>query len=203
MSLLVRMHQAKALRRTPMPHLNQTGSMYSVCTIIRCKSRWSSIQISVASIVRTCPSGSFTASSIDRHRVKGYDTIRRQFSGDAKPFSRRKGGGAPSSPSSSSGSDFNVQAALAIVQIYRAVEGLIPMNKGYSLSTTSHMNVIEEAAVLVKKGVWADCEPIIKKLAYADQPLSLTLGVAERGTLFARILLRAYVYAYTTHHVDE
>jgi hypothetical protein len=125
-------------------------------------------------------------------------TATRAFS-DAKPFSRKRPGAAAASAAAGlPGTDFNTRAAAALVQIYRALSPLLPMNDGFKWSSphSSQVEVLHRVADAyaaaggtgTSSGSIADtAQSVLAPIAQADTAFAVSLdcGPARGSYLFS------------------
>jgi len=126
-------------------------------------------------------------------------TATRAFS-DAKPFSRKRPGAAASAAAAGQpGTDFNTRAAAALVQIYRALSPLLPMNDGFKWSSPhpSQVEVLQRVAdayaaaggtgISSGSSSGSSADTVLAPIAQADTAFAVSLdcGPARGSYLFS------------------
>jgi hypothetical protein len=167
----------------PLRHLSCAGGVVDGLLLMR--------QVGAASSPRSHP-------AVPAPTHGAITTATRAFS-DAKPFSRKRPGAAAAAAAAGlPGTDFNTRAAAALVQIYRALSPLLPMNDGFKWSSQhpSQVEVLHRVADAyaaaggtgTSSGSIADtAQSVLAPIAQADTAFAVSLdcGPARGSYLFS------------------
>ena len=103
---------------------------------------------------------------------------KRFLSAETKPFSRKRPGGAETPAMASSNMDFNQQAIVAMIQIFKALSPLLESNKGFRWSC-SQLDVLSKVAA--QHGKDPSNTSILNPFAHGDEALRMMFDVGVKG----------------------